>query len=51
MCVCAGAGVRLCVVVLSESLCAVAVTLTVLGRCAVHVKRRVSATQRWRISG
>ena len=48
-CVCAGAGVRLCVPVLSESLCAVAVTLTVFGgwgRCAVHVRRRVSATQR-----
>ena len=41
--------VQLCVAVLSESLCAVAVTLTVFGgwrRCGVHVTRRVSATQR-----
>ena len=30
MCVCVGAGVQLCVAVLSESPCAVAVTLTVL---------------------
>ena len=41
MCVCAGAGVRLCVAVLSESLCAVAVTLTVLAAgdaagCTLH---------------
>ena len=48
MCVWAGAGVRLCVAVLSESLYAVAVTLTVFGgwgRCGC-TSRAVSATQR-----